>query len=147
MRSFLLPIHIVFVGVWLGCVLTEALFERALLGKGRAYELILVALHRRVDVLVEIPAFVIVVLTGALMAAGLGHPPAPLLAGKILLGLVAALVNAYCVRLVFRRARAADAGHWGEFSRLDHLQHKFGAVVLLALVAALSCGIYLYAHP
>ena len=147
MKSFLLPIHIVFVGVWLGCVLTEALFERALLGKGRAHELILVALHRRVDLLVEIPAFVIVVVTGVLLAAGLGHLPAPLLVGKIVLGLVAALVNAYCVWLVFRRARAADAGHWGEFSRLDGLQHKFGAVVLLALVAALSCGIYLHAHP
>lgn len=67
MNSVLLPIHHCAVGVWLGCVITEALFERALLAKGREQELILVELHKRVDLIVEIPAFMIVLISGALL--------------------------------------------------------------------------------
>lgn len=143
MKSVLLPLHLTFVGIWLGCVLTEALFERALLGKGRAQELILVALHKRVDLIVEIPAFAGVLITGAFMFSSASA--SPLLSTKIALGLLAIATNIYCVWLVFRRAAAANSEHWAEFERLDHLQHKFGALVLLAIVAALAVGAYLYA--
>ena len=140
MKLVLLPIHISFVGIWLGCVLTEALFERALLGKGREQELTLVALHKRVDLVVEIPAFMVVLITGSMMypfasLSGLIHV-------KIALGLFAVAVNAYCVWLVFLRARAAQAGNREEFVRLDHKQHKYGALVLLSIVAALGFGVY-----
>ena len=47
MNHWLLILHLALVGLWLGCVLTEALFERALLGKGRDNELILTALNKR----------------------------------------------------------------------------------------------------
>ena len=144
MKNALLLIHLVFVGVWLGCVITEALFERALLGQGRAQELILVALHKRVDFLLEIPAFLIVMVTGGMLLAG--APPSPLLHLKIGLGLLAISANIYCVLLVLRRARAANAGRWDEFARLDHLQHRFGAVVLLGILAALGLGGYLYGY-
>lgn len=63
----LLVAHLLLVGIWLGCVLTEALFERALLCKGRAHALILVGLHKRVDLIVELPA-----LLGMLGALALG---------------------------------------------------------------------------
>jgi len=136
----ILPAHIAAAGLWLGCVLTEALFERALLGRGREQERILAALHRRVDVFVEIPAFVAVLVTGGVMlpAAAMNA----LLAAKIGFGLLAIAINAYCVRLVFRRAAAAGSDHWPEFARLDRLQHRAGAVVLLAIVAALGLGIW-----
>lgn len=143
LNSVLLPLHLAFVGIWLGCVITEALFERALLGKGRAQELILVALHKRVDLVVEIPAFVAVLLTGGAMLTTAPH--SPLLTTKIALGLLAIVTNVYCVWLVFRRAKAAELNQSAEFARLDHLQHQFGAVVLLAIVAALGLGVYLYA--
>ncbi|MFV5213058.1 hypothetical protein ACLIIZ_04945 [Azonexus caeni] len=144
MKSVLLPLHLAFVGIWLGCVITEALFERALLGKGRAQELILVALHKRVDLVVEIPAFIVVLVTGAAMLSSVN--PNPLLTTKIAFGLLAIATNIYCVWLVFRRAQAAQSDQQAEFTRLDHLQHKFGAVVLLAIVTALAIGIYLYAN-
>jgi hypothetical protein len=144
MKSVLLPLHLTFVGIWLGCVLTEALFERALLGKGREQELILVALHKRVDILVEIPAFLVVLVTGALMLPA--ADASPLLVAKITFGLLAIATNIYCVWLVFRRASAASTGRREEFARLDHLQHKFGAVVLLAVVVALVIGVYRFAH-
>lgn len=140
--SPLLLVHLICVGIWLGCILTEALFERALLGQGRQQEKILVGLHQRVDLFVEIPAFVLVLVTGALMLSRV--TPSMLLHIKVGLGLLAILANAYCVGLVFRRAKAARTGHWSDFERLDHLQHKWGAVVLLALLGALGFGIYIF---
>jgi hypothetical protein len=143
MRNLLLILHLLFVGIWLGCVLTEALFERALLGKGRAQELILVVLHKRVDLLVEIPAFLVVLITGGLLLAGSGV--GTLLQLKIGFALLAIAANVFCVWLVFLRARAAENGDWTTFAALDHLQHKFGAVVLLGILTALGLGIYLFA--
>ncbi len=141
MSAVWLPLHIAFAGLWLGCVLTEALFERALLGQGRDQERILVRLHRRVDLLIEIPAFTLVLLTGGmlLMQAGI---LTPLLQVKVAFGVLAVAVNIYCVWLVLRRAAAVERGQWEEFARLDHLQHIYGAVVLLALVVALAIGVY-----
>lgn len=139
MDSPLLAIHLACAGIWLGCVLTEALFERALLGKGREQELILVELHKRVDLFVEIPAFVGVLISGAWMFAGTEVSPA--IAFKIVAGLLAIAANVYCVWLVFRRAAVASLGQWEAFARLDHLQHRFGAWVLLAILVALITGI------
>lgn len=139
--SALLATHLVFAGIWLGCVLTEALFERALLGKGHEQELILVELHKRVDLTIEVPAFVVVLATGAVMLAS--APATGLLYVKIGLGLVAIAANIYCVWLVFRRATAARTGHWEQFTALDHQQHRYGTVVLAGMVLPLALGIYL----
>lgn len=140
-RAMLLLLHLLFVGVWLGCVLTEALFERALLGRGRAHELLLADLHKRVDAWVEIPAFVAVVVTGCVLL--IQAAPSFWLYAKVALGLLAVLTNGVCVGLVFARASAAHAGNGQRFDQLDHLQHKLGAVVLLALLGALGVGLTL----
>ncbi len=111
-----------------------------MLGQGRAQERILVALHKRVDLIVEIPAFIAVPVTGAAMLATAN--PDPLLTSKIAFGLLAITTNGYCVWLVFRRARACQSDQQAEFTRLDHLQHKLGALVLFAMVAELAIEIY-----
>lgn len=141
MKSILLALHLVFVGLWLGCVLTEALFERALLGQGRPQELLLSNLHKRVDLFIEIPAFMLVLMTGGM----LWHQAQPgmLLHIKVGFGLLAILANAYCVHLVFKRHRLAVNGLWSAFEKTDHLQHKIGAVVLIAMLVALGIGLYL----
>lgn len=72
MKTVILIIHLLCAGLWLGCVLTEVLFERALLGQGRDAERTLAALRWRVDVWVEMPAFVAVALLGVLVAAAMG---------------------------------------------------------------------------
>lgn len=64
---------------------------------------------------------------------------------KVAFGLLAVLTNAVCVGLVFARAKAAHGGNWEHFDRLDSLQHKLGAVVLLALLVALAIGLTLLA--
>lgn len=137
--AMLLMLHLLFIGIWLGCVLTEALFERALLGQGRAHELLLADLHKRVDVWIEIPAFAAVVVTGGMLFAQ--ATPDTWLYAKVALGLLAVVTNAVCVGLVFARAKAAHLGNWERFDRLDHLQHKLGAVVLLGLLGALGLGL------
>lgn len=142
MHALLLPLHLTFVGLWLGCVLTEAIFERALLGQGRDKELILSALHKKVDVFIEIPAFALVLLTGGLLLAGV--PKTPWLHAKLGFAFLAIATNVFCVYLVFKRHRLAVQGHWQAFEAADHLQHKMGAVVLVGILAALALGIYTF---
>ena len=139
MNHWLLILHLALVGLWLGCVLTEALFERALLGKGRDKELILTALHKRVDVFIEIPAFTLVVVTGMLLM-----PQAPMgmvFVAKLVFALLAVASNVFCVHLVFKRHQLSAAGDWTGFEATDHLQHKWGAVVLIGILGALIAGV------
>ena len=144
MKSLLLPLHLVSTGLWLGCVLTEALFERALLGKGREQELLLARLHKRVDLVVEVPAFLLVLVTGGLMLETAS--PSLLLHAKVGFSLLAIAANAYCVWLVFKRFAHASAGNWEAFARADYLQHQVGAVVLVGILIALGIGLCLYVH-
>ncbi len=139
MNTVVSLLHVLFAGLWLGCVLTEALFERALFSKDREQALKLARLHVRVDQFVELPAMLGVLITGAVRI----EAPAltPWLIAMIVCGVVALMANAFCIGIVFRRAAAADAGEMERFERLDHLQHKIGTVVLLGLLGALATGL------
>ncbi|HEY0634308.1 MAG TPA: hypothetical protein VGE00_02910 [Gammaproteobacteria bacterium] len=145
MFSLTLFLHLTFAGLWLGCVLTETLFERALLGQGRGPELLLADLHKRVDLFIEVPAFLAVFATGMLLYES-AHMT-PLLLAKLGFGLLAIITNIYCVWLVVRRATAAHQGRWEQFAQLDRRQHQFGAVVLVALLLALALGGYNASNP
>lgn len=132
--------HASFASVWLGCVITEALFERALLAGGRSAHRVLADLHVRVDKFIELPAILIVLFTGVWL--WLTSPTSGVAFYSMLAaGLVAMAANAYCILLVFKRREAAHADEWDEFDRLDHQQHKFGAVVLVGLLAAIVSGL------
>lgn len=126
-------------------MLTETLFERALLGQGRGPELLLADLHKRVDLFNEVPAFLAVFASGALLYEGARMTP--FLFAKLGFGLLAIVINIYCVWLVVRRATAAHQGRWEQFAQLDHRQHQFGAVVLVALLLALALGSYHASSP
>lgn len=140
MPSILLPLHLTFVGLWLGCVFTEAMFERALLGHGRSNEMLVASLHKRVDVWVELPALMGVLLTGWWML----EPTAmsTLFYTKLGFAYTALAANLFCVHLVFKRHLLARQGHWHAFAKVDRLQHKVGAVVLLGILGALALGMY-----
>lgn len=144
MRSTLLLVHLCLAAAWIGCVFTEVLFERALLAGDRAQHRVLARLHARVDLWVETPAFLGVLATGVLMMAQ-ARPAWPGFHLKLALGLLAIVANAWCVRIVLLRRQAAEAGDWARFDRLDHAQHKLGAVVLLAALGALAVGGWAFA--
>ena len=77
----LAALHMLFAGAWIGTVLVEALFERALLGLGRDKELILARLHWKVDKLVELPLLLATVISGARLLRNV--PLDGLLRGKL----------------------------------------------------------------
>ena len=139
MRTALIAIHASFAALWLGCILTEALFERALLSKGRDGQLTLAHLHVRVDKAVELPAIIGVLASGFLL---LGLSARSGIAFQVMLvaGGIAATANLYCVWLVFKRRNAAVAGDWQRFDALDHQQHQVGAIVLIGVLVALVSG-------
>lgn len=141
MRAVVLGLHLLAAGAWLGCVLTEALFERALLGRGPGFARVLARLHWRVDTAVEVPLLAVVALTGTWLWVSARAAVDALLACKIALGLLAVLANGVCVRLVRQRLRQAEAGDWAAFARTDHAQHRWGAWVLLGLLGAWALGL------
>ncbi|TNE57475.1 MAG: hypothetical protein EP340_08730 [Alphaproteobacteria bacterium] len=139
MSNALSYLHFGFAALWLGCVLTEAVFERALLSGDRLAHKTLAELHVRVDKFIELPAIAVVSATGLLMLLG-GHVGGGAFYIMIAAGAVAIFANLYCVFLVFRRRDAAQSDNWPEFDRLDHQQHKFGGVVLGFMLVAIVAG-------
>lgn len=141
MRSLLLALHLIFAAVWLGCILTEALFERALLAEDRAAHLALARLHVRVDNFIELPAILVVLGTGLVLFTQAWPRTASFFVMAIA-GAAAIGLNLFCVWLVYRRRSAASAGAWSRFVHLDRIQHRAGAGVLLLVMVALVAGVW-----
>lgn len=136
--SLVLFAHLFCIAAWTGCILVEALYEHSI-DTSVAMRRFVSELHWRTDKYIEIPAFAGVLLSGGAMVHA--APMTPLLWAKVALGLLAIAANAGCVWLVVRRLAAARAGDFARWQRLDHWQHKLGAVVLVALLAALAIGV------
>ena len=62
----LLALHLLSLGLWIGCIATEAVFEHTT-GREPGLAGAVAALHVKVDLWVEVPAFVLVLVTGAAM--------------------------------------------------------------------------------
>ena len=136
--SRLLVIHVASAGLWLGCVLVEVAFERVLVGlQMREF---LARLHYWVDLLIELPAFLIVLATGQQLL----HTATPTVALHVMTGagFIAILANIYCVWLVVRRRSYAVAGDMEGYELADRMQHRVGGVVLLGILIAMAAGIW-----
>ena len=131
--SLVLLVHILAVGIWLGCLATEIFFEKRMEAEAGA-RLFVSHLHDRVDRFVEGPAFVVTAATGAWLVRDATWTP--LLAAKVGLGGAAILFNIWCLKIVFDRAAAASAGRWDDWAAIDRLQHKVGGLVTVLLIAA-----------
>lgn len=134
----LAALHVLFAGAWIGTVLVEALFERALLGQGREQELILARLHWKVDKLVELPLLIATVASGAKLLRDV--PLDGLLRAKLACAALAVFANLYCIWLVRLRLKVAEAGAWELFAMIDRRQHQIGALVLIGLLGAATLG-------
>lgn len=129
--------HILAAAIWLGCVLTETLGEHGGVSNAELKRFVSVT-HVRWDLWIEAPALVVVAASGLWLLGGATVDAT--LAVKIACGGAAVVANLACIGLVLHRARAARADDWANWTRLDILQHKVGAVVLFGLVAALALG-------
>ena len=136
--SFVLALHILAVGIWLGCLATEIFFEK-LMERDESARLFVSLLHDRVDRFVEGPAFVVTGVTGLVLTQDAVWTPA--LIAKVVLGASAILLNVWCVKVVVDRAAAAGEGRWQDWVRVDHLQHKVGGLVTVLLIAAVAMAI------
>ncbi len=135
----LLILHALFASIWLGCVLTEVGFERVLARGTERDWLNMARIHHRVDALIEIPAYVAVLITGVLMwgTTAINATAAHVMIGA---GSIAIATNVVCSALVFRRLSFAQAERWEDFHRADAWLHRLGAVVLIGLLMALIAG-------
>ncbi len=136
-HSALVLAHLLALGIWLGCILTEAAFEHTL-PRDEAFERAVARLHVLVDIWIETPAFVVVLVTGTLMLADAPWDGA--LRAKVALGLAAVAINVWCVWLVFRRRALHERGERAAALAVDNLQHKAGGVLLAVILAALAIG-------
>jgi hypothetical protein len=106
--------HLIVLGVWLGVVITEVLFEFA---ASDADSLRAAArFHYNVDKYGELPILLAVLVTGAMLAVR-AWPLTPLHFIKIGTSLVAVGSSLICVRWVFQRRRIQDVNMLLEFRR------------------------------
>ena len=124
--------HLIVLGMWLGVVITEVLFEFA--GSDADSLRAAARFHYNVDKFGELPILVGVLGTGAILTLR-AWPLTPLHVVKIILSLVAVGASLVCVRWVFQRRHVEDA------QALWRLRRR---IWILAAIAALFATPALY---
>jgi hypothetical protein len=97
--------HLMALGIWLGIVITEALFEFS--GSDADSLRAAARFHYTVDMFGELPVLAVVIVTGVLLASRVG-PLTPLHYVKIAASLVAIGSNLICALWVVQRRRIED---------------------------------------
>jgi hypothetical protein len=96
--------------------------------------------HFWIDILLELPAAIVVLATGLAMLSD--TQLAPLLIIKLVAGLIAVSLNVACVVPVVMRKRAADAADLSNVIRYSRMIDGLSAVGLPAFVVALATGLF-----
>lgn len=132
-------LHLFFLGIWLGCVAVEAVVELPGV-KDPKHQSLATRLHDTIDRWVELPTFTVVLVTGFLMFDLQRFHG--WYAAKVTLGLLAILVNIYCVLEVFRRRRELAANNLAAVSR--HSRRIYGCFIVGVPIglAALAIGLH-----
>lgn len=132
MRLLLLT-HVAAASAWIGCVATELVAEKRLLAPSQ--RLTLSMLHAHIDAWVELPLTALTLITGwALWPTGAADAPLLAMAAA---GALAGVSNVLCTGAVWRRWQAARAGDDAAWVRADRSQHRWGAGVVVGLLAGL----------
>ena len=126
-------VHLVLLSVWGGIVVTEVVVE--LLPRWRP-ELRRAAatFHYFIDLAVELPVLIGVLVSGGLMVAR--RPMDTQLALKVTCGLTAVVANLFCVAMVVRRQRGGDES----LVRRTRLVFLSAAIGMPAAAVALYLG-------
>jgi hypothetical protein len=140
MSELLVSAHFALAALWLGCIFTEVIVARALFAAGPDFRVRVSQLRWKVAALVEMPAFLCVLVTGAYT---LGAPHAVGTSFQVMLtvGGLTIFLGVFNTWLVYKRLAAARAGRWAVLEKLIYLQQKLGLLVLLGVLTALVAGI------
>lgn len=135
----ILFVHLIAIGIWAGCVATEAVLEIAL-EKAPPQQSGLALLHAKIDRFVEIPAIVVALLTGGAM---LHHAIwDALLVAKVSLGALAVLLNSIAAFSVYRRLQCLNARDMAGYQRFNRLHDRIGIGCVLSIAGAIAVGGY-----
>lgn len=134
-------VHLIFLGLWGGCVAVEMVMEFSGL-KPPEQRHHVAQLHYRIDVFVEIPILIMVLLSG-IMLFDAEKLSLPLYNLKIAMGLLPVVINALCVIPVILRKKASD--HHNEKAMQRHTRWIFAAFFtgFAGAMAALAIGLRL----
>ncbi|MEH6549348.1 MAG: hypothetical protein V7711_15580 [Pseudomonadales bacterium] len=137
--NILLSIHLLAIGIWIGVVAAEFAIEFD--GLKDSPSLIKASkLHYLTDIWVEIPAFVVVFVTGAFMITE--KHLAGLFLYKVIFGVLAIIFNGVCVYAVFKRKGYAVSGDIDGMISTDPAMRLGGAGFIPSFLVAFGIGIY-----
>ena len=138
--SGLLVWHVCAVAFWFGVVGAEFVIERSR-AESTPHGFAVARNHYWIDLLLEMPAYVAVGITGGLLLAQTALTPWLLV--KAGFGVVAIAANAWCWLPVLRRQRAAAMGDLAAVIRYSRMIDRVTVIGLPAALMAFALGLYL----
>lgn len=133
----ILFIHLMAIGIWAGCVATEAVLEIAL-EKVPPQESRLAEIHAKIDRFVEIPAIIAALATGGALL----HHAAwdQLLIAKVALGAAAVVLNSMAAFTVHRRLQCLNARDMAGYAFFNRWHERIGIGCVLSIAGAVAVG-------
>jgi len=137
--TLLLFIHLLAIGIWAGCVATEAVCEIG--QKDVPFKKSYIApLHWNIDKFVEIPAIIIAAISGFIMLEN--APSDPILSFKIIAGIAAVCLNTLASFLVYKRLKCYQADDEEGYLKYNLLHDRIGVGCVFSISAAIALGGY-----
>ena len=133
-------LHIFSVGLWFGCAGIEGILE-FMRRKDSSLQYAVARLHYYIDIFVEVPAIITILVTGFLLLDMSEMSVLRLI--KVVCGLLAILATMISVVIVCRRRYAVDADNRVAVDKNDKLFDIIAyAIVAPSLAIALGIGLY-----
>jgi predicted benzoate:H+ symporter BenE len=130
--------HVAAVSFWFGVVGAEFVVERSR-ADSRPHGYSVARNHYWIDVLLEVPVALVVLVTGVMLLQV--TPVTPWFLIKILAGLLAVAVNVVCLVPVIKRKAAADEERLSDVIRYSAVIDRITVVGLPAALIALMIGL------
>jgi hypothetical protein len=132
-------IHLIAIGIWAGCVATEAVLEKAL-EKVPPFESGLASIHAKIDRFVEIPAILVAVASGGSMLRHVAWDH--LLSIKVSLGVAAVVLNFIAAYTVHRRLQCLNGKDMVGYAAFNRWHERVGVGCVLSITGAIVVGAY-----
>lgn len=134
----ILTLHIMAIGIWVGCILTEGVME-ASREKDLRHHKEISSIHTKIDKFVEGPALIVLFVTGLMLFSQGEH--SNIIRVKAVIGMVAIALNCVCFYLIAKRDRLFVAGHDEQAIKMAKIQDSVGGLMILCIIAAMTIGL------